>query len=73
MRYFFPDPDNSERLIKTPLHTVEQIRADALRDAVEAVRALGHDNCRDEDQPQCDWCAIEPDVVAVLESLGEQQ
>ena len=70
MRYFFPDPDNSERLIKTPPHTVEQIRADALREAAEAVKALpiplGGFNARGA-------MVQGEDVIAILEALGEQQ
>jgi len=34
------DPDNEERLLKIPHSIVEDIRAEALRDAVEAVEAL---------------------------------
>jgi S-ribosylhomocysteine lyase LuxS involved in autoinducer biosynthesis len=65
MRYFFPDPDNSERLIKTPLHTVEQIRADALRDAIAAVAPITVDF---GGMPQA-----EKVMSALRGLLGEQQ
>jgi len=65
MRHYMEDPDNEDRLLKIPPGVVAAIREQALRDAVEAVKAL-------EDGEQFSWPQTLM-AVAAIEALGGER
>jgi len=38
-------------------------------DTLDIINRSVHDECLDEDNPQCDWCAIVPDIGDLIRPL----
>jgi hypothetical protein len=72
MRYWFPDPVNSDRLNKTPLYIVKKIRDDAIREVRDAWRIEGSNPEHYRlmrNKLRKEW----PMLAYALDELGEQQ